>query len=190
MTPPPQLRELFSKYPGVEFGEETYGDIQILKYDDTTRLTVGKFCSFATGVQVALGGEHRLDWTTTFPFPALWPEATSIEGHPASRGDITIGNDVWLGANVLVLSGASIGDGAVISAGSVVSGSVVPYAVFGGNPGRFLRWRFSEAVREKLLAIRWWDWSRERIVQWLPLLLNPDVQSFITAVEEDAHDQI
>lgn len=179
-------KPLRERYPRYEFGEGTYGGLQVRTWGPTEMLRVGKFCSFSFGVEALLGGEHRADWASTFPFPALpeWPEAAEIKGHPKSAGDITIGNDVWVGAYALLLGSSVIGDGAVVAARTVVSGHVAPYAVVAGNPMRFVRWRFPEAVRAELLCIKWWDWPRARLVKALPYLLSTNVPGFLHQVEE------
>jgi acetyltransferase-like isoleucine patch superfamily enzyme len=74
---------------------------------------MGAFCSVASGVQILLGGEHRPDWVTTYPFSALWAKGRHLPGHPASKGDVVIGNDVWIGAEAMILSGVTIGDGRI-----------------------------------------------------------------------------
>lgn len=179
------LREQFPPdlYSQVEIGEGSYGGLAINAYDRTTRLQMGKFCSVAEGVRVVLGGEHRVDWATTYPFSVIWPEIEK-SGHPATRGDVVIGNDVWLGTEALIASGTTIGDGAVVAARTLVVGRVPPYAVWGGNPGRFLRWRFAPDLCERLRALAWWDWPRERLVRALPSMLSTDVAAFVAAAEK------
>jgi acetyltransferase-like isoleucine patch superfamily enzyme len=104
---------------------------------------------------------HRVDWISTYPFPAFtdkFPEAKGIEQFVTTKGDVTIGNDVWIGQHVTILSGVTIGDGAVIGAHSVVGKSIPPYAIAVGNPARVIRYRFDEKTIEMLLKIQWWNW--------------------------------
>ncbi len=177
------LRDAYQGRPGYEIGEFSYGGLSIYSWDEKTKITIGKFCSFAFGCTAVLGGEHRHDWVTTYPFTALWNDAPNIHGHPASKGDITIGNDVWIGAESMILSGAKIGDGAVIGARSVVTGLVPPYTVHAGHPSRFIAHRFPEVQRERLLALKWWDWPRERVLKALPMMLNSKIENFLEAAE-------
>ncbi len=150
----------------VEVGDFTYGNPKIMHWGENARLKIGKFCSIAENVVIFLGGNHRHDWVTTYPFPALsqdWPEAKDIVGHPATKGDVIIGNDVWIGYGAVILSGVKIGDGAVIGAMSVVRRDVEPYAIVAGNPAIEIKKRFDEKTIEKLLKLKWWDWSIEKI---------------------------
>jgi virginiamycin A acetyltransferase len=146
-------------------------------------LRIGNYCSIAEGVTIMLGGEHRTDWVTTYPFSALERDAAVHVGHPRSKGDVTLGHDVWVGRDALVLSGVSVGDGAVIGAGSLVTKSVEPYTIVGGNPAQVLRQRFSSPLRDALLRIAWWDWPEERIREAWPMLLSDDVAAFVAAYD-------
>ena len=143
-------------------------------------LKIGKFCSIANDVQIFLGGNHRIDWITTYPFSVLnsWPEAKDIKGHPCTKGDVIIGNDVWIGRKTLILSGVTIGDGAIVGARSVVTKDVAPYSIVAGNPAKLIRKRFDEKTIEKLLEIKWWDWNLEKIKKNLPLLLSNNIEQF------------
>lgn len=167
-------------------GAYTYGTPKIYRWDDRTRLSIGKHCSIAKDVSILLGGEHRTDWVSTYPFNRFFPEAEGIAGHPHSKGDVIIGNDVWIGMGATILSGVTIGDGAVIAAHSLVSKDVPPYAIAGGNPARIIRSRFPEEVVRKLLAIAWWDWPIDKIKEGVPLLMRDDIEAFIRWSDEIA----
>lgn len=171
---------------GYARGRGTYGTPRIFHWGEAARLSIGAYCSIAEGVQIFLGGNHRTDWVTTYPFTALWPQAASIPGHPATRGDVVIGNDVWIGNEAVILSGVRIGDGAVIGAAAVVSRDVAPYTIVAGNPARPVRTRFPEATVRRLLALRWWDWDERRIERYLPLMLCERVEEFLDRAEAEA----
>ena len=132
---------LAQRYPQYQIGRGTYGDLSVSAFGSAATLRIGNFTSIAAGVRVFLGGEHRLDWVTTFPFSALWESAGCYTGHPRTKGDVIIGADVWIGAEALITSGVTIGDGAVIGARAVVSRDVAPYTVVAGNPARFIKKR-------------------------------------------------
>ena len=165
-------------------GEFTYGAPEIRNPDSKTRLTIGRYCSFAAQVNIILGGEHRLDMVTTYPFPVIddpWPETRDITGMTGSKGDITIGNDVWVGHGATILSGVTIGDGAVVGAGSLVCRNVEPYAIIGGNPAKVIRMRFDEQTISRLLKLSWWNWPAEKVRANVHLLCSPDVEALLRA---------
>jgi len=145
-----------------EVGEFTYGahNINLHTWNEGTKLKIGKFCSIGGNIQVFLGGNHRIDWISTYPFGHIHQNelgGQNIQGHPATKGDVVIGNDVWLGNFVTIMSGITIGDGAVIVANSHVTKNVDAYEVVGGNPARHIKYRFESEVRNLLLQLRWWD---------------------------------
>jgi hypothetical protein len=120
---------------------------------------------------------------TTYPFPALpetWPEAREIGGHPVSRGDVVVGNDVWIGYGATILSGVAIGDGAVIGARAVVTRDVDAYAIVAGNPATTVGKRFDEETVRRLLEIRWWEWPPEKIRDNMRLLCSDRLADFLT----------
>lgn len=164
-------------------GDYTYGTPEIIDFDGSTKLSIGKFCSIGDNVKILLGGNHRIDWITTYPFNALsfiFPNGSGIKGHPATKGDVNIGNDVWIGHSSIILSGLTIGDGAVIGAGSVVTKEIGPYQIWAGNPAKFIRLRFDEATIKELLNIRWWNFTFEEVNKLAPLLCSNDINKFIS----------
>jgi len=194
-----RLRKLFRKkkpsfytslnpdYNEFEIGEWTYGRPKILASNEGATLKIGKFCSIGGDVKSLLGSEHRIDWISTYPFNILFEEAKNITGHPTTKGDVIIGNDVWIGEGAFILSGIHIGNGAVIAAKSVVTRDVEPYTIVGGNPAQKIRKRFPDHVIEELLEIQWWDWPMEKIKESIPLLLSNDVKA-LAGIK--AHDQL
>ena len=176
---------LHSNSSNIVLGRYIFGKPEICHLQGwPSKLVIGSFCSFATNVKILLDMNHRMDWVTTFAFPTFleFPEAAEIQGHPWSKGDVTIGNDVWCGMDAVIHSGVTIGDGAVIGARAVVTKDVPPYAVVVGNPARQVKYRFSPDVIQKLLLIKWWDWPIEKIRKHVPLLCN-DVNEFLSVVE-------
>lgn len=169
----------------VSVGAHTYGLPRILSWDQNTRVVIGKFCSIAEEVTIIAGGNHRIDWVTTYPLrilfnlPGGWQD-----GHPATKGDIVIGNDVWIGYGAILLSGIHIGDGAVIGAGAIVSRDVPPYAIVAGNPATVIRMRFTNAQITALRAIHWWDWPLDRILSHVDLLCDPNIERFLHLAAE------
>lgn len=186
-TPAEALR---SRYPEYEIGRGTYGDLTVKHWGEEAVLKIGNFCSIAQGVTVFLGGEHRPDWVTTYPFNILWPEARDFTGHPKTKGDVTIGSDVWIGTDALILSGVTIGNGAVIGARSVVSRPVPAYSIAVGNPATISRMRFPETIAERLEKVRWWDWPDDIILRAMPDLLSKDISIFLENAEAGQYAQI
>ena len=168
-----------------DIGEWTYGHLHVAWWQKGGKLKIGRFCSLADGATIMLGGEHRTDWATTYAFPTLFEEAANTPGFPLLKGDVEIGNDVWIGRDALILSGITIGDGAVIGARSVVRKDVAPYAIVAGNPARFVGYRVEKELVRELLEIAWWNWPLDKIKEALPLLLATDIKAFVEKHREE-----
>jgi acetyltransferase-like isoleucine patch superfamily enzyme len=172
------------KGEGSAIGEYTYGTPIVFEHPGR-KLRIGKFCSIAHEVVIQLGGNHRIDRVSTYPFrgfPSDWPEAKFLPAddvYGMSKGDVIIGNDVWIGYGALILSGVKIGDGAVIGAGAVITKDVEPYSIVTGNPARLIRKRFDDDTIRKLLEIKWWDWPMEKIRANLKVISSNDVPKML-----------
>jgi acetyltransferase-like isoleucine patch superfamily enzyme len=161
-------------------GRGSYIGAEVAVYDRSTNLQVGNYSSIGEDVRILLGGEHRPDWVSTYPFRIMGQlPGRGEDGHPLSRGDVLIGHDVWVGRSALILSGVRIGDGAVVAAGAVVVRDVEPYSIVAGNPARELRKRFDDDVIEGLLRLRWWDWPEAQVWANIEGLCSPDVRAFL-----------
>jgi chloramphenicol O-acetyltransferase type B len=175
----------------VEVGPWTFGlrDVELWNNGETPRLRVGAYCSIADGVRFLIDQDHHTEFITTFPlsgFPPsnpMMPDPTH-QLHPRTTGPIVIGDDVWIGERALILGGVEIGDGAVIAAGAVVTSDVEPYAIYGGVPGRLIRYRFEPDVIERLAAIRWWEWDNELVRKAAPLLLSSPDEMKLAELEQ------
>ena len=100
-------------------------------------------------------------------------------GHPSCKGDIIVGNDVWIGAKATIMSGVKIGDGAIVGATATVTKDVPPYAIVAGNPAKIIKYRFNEKQIESLLKIAWWDWTEDRIKTEAMTLWSDNIDEFI-----------
>ena len=172
------------------FGEGTYGceNLQVyLEFFSPYKCMVGKYCSIGPNIWAILHGAHAMHSVTTYPLhiiPEIDAAMKSENIHPESnrvqKGDIIIGNDVWIGMNCTILAGVMVNDGAVLGAGSMITKDVPPYAIVAGNPARVVGYRFTEAQISALLRIKWWDWSREKIIEyWKELFQMHNIDKFI-----------
>ena len=145
------------------------------------RLIIGKFCSIACGAKFIMNGaNHSLKSLTTYPFPFFAEEWHTGRIEPEAwdnKGDIVIGNDVWIGFEAIVLAGVRIGDGAIVASRSLVNKDVPPFSIVGGAPARVIRKRFPDEVIELLQEAQWWNWDIERIREIVPALCRGDVSA-------------
>ena len=134
------------------------------------KLIIGKFCSIACGAKFLFtSANHKMSSLSTYPFPIFYEEwgldAKDIRNAWDNKGDIIIGNDVWIGYEAVIMAGVTIGDGAIIGTRAVVTKDVPPYTIVGGVPAKPIRKRFDDATVERLIKLRWWDWEHEKIAQ-------------------------
>jgi acetyltransferase-like isoleucine patch superfamily enzyme len=148
--------------------------------DPTCTVTIGKYSSINSQVEILLSGNHHTEWVTTYPIRMMYElPGAGEDGHPVRKGPVVIGNDVWIGFRVIILSGITIGDGAVVGAGALVTKDVAPYSIVGGNPVTLLKHRFDSAVSDALLRIAWWDWPHEKVLAHVSQLCDPNVVAFV-----------
>ena len=146
------------------------------------RLIIGKFCSIACGAKFIFNcANHTLKSLSTYTFPLFYEEWDLPKSEVAAawdnKGDIVIGNDVWIGFEAVILAGVKIGDGAIIGARAVVTKDVPPYSIVGGIPAKIIRKRYSPDIIEQLLSLRWWDWTKEKIKRNLPFIMSGDIEN-------------
>lgn len=139
------------------------------------KLVIGKFCSIACGAKFILtSANHTMKSLSTYPFPIFFEEwgldVANITDAWDNKGDIVIGNDVWIGYEAVILSGVTIGDGAIIGTRAVVTKDVPPYTIVGGVPARHIRSRFDAETVTRLMELKWWEWSDEKIKENLPAI--------------------
>ena len=161
------------------FAQETP---RVVRYpnDPDDPVTIGGYGAIAANVEFVVGGNHRVDWVSTFAFRhVLGLPGAATDGCPQSAGPIVVGSDVWIGRDALILSGVTIGHGAVIGARTVVAKDVRPYAIVVGNPAREVRRRFSDAQVEALLASEWWTWPPAEVLSIVDLLNGAGVDEFL-----------
>lgn len=148
------------------------------------KLIIGKFCSIACGAKFIFNSaNHTLSSLSTYPFPIFYEEwdldVKDITRAWDNKGDIVIGNDVWIGYEAVILAGVNIGDGAVIGTRAVVTKDVPPYTIVGGVPAKPIKKRFPQKIIDTLLKIKWWDWSKERISQHISEIQSGNIENLI-----------
>ena len=169
----------------LEVGRGSYGleNLNIYHYSEKdVGIVVGQFVSIAFDATIILDGNHPTQRVTTYP---IGPPSMAGLNASKSKGSVEIGHDVWIGMGVTILSGVTIGHGAVIGARSVVAKSVPPYAIVVGNPARVARYRFPEEEVQRLLELRWWDWTSAEILKHQASLMS-EASVFLDAVKERA----
>lgn len=159
-------------------GHRSYGSP--LLRGDISDVTIGKYCSIAQNVIIDCGWHHNTEFVTTYPLNVFFEKLTHIKGHPKSKGNVNIGNDVWIGESAIIMGGITIGDGAVIAAGSVVTKDVAPYQIVGGCPAKHIKMRFKAQQIAALQRIAWWNWTEEKITEAGELLMQSDIDKFIS----------
>lgn len=148
------------------------------------RLIIGKFCSIACGTKFLFNcANHTLKSLSTYTFPLFYDEWNLKKSNVATawdnKGDIIIGNDVWIGYEAVIMAGVNIGDGAIIAAHAVVTKDVAPYTIVGGVPARPIRQRFDDSVIQKLESLKWWEWPINKIRKCLPHIVNGDIDELL-----------
>ena len=145
------------------------------------KLVIGKFCSIACGVRFLFNSaNHTMISLSTYPFPLFFEEwgldRKDVAASWDNKGDITIGNDVWIGYEAVIVAGVTIGDGAIIGTRAVVTKDVPPYTIVGGVPAKPIRKRFTEEVIATLIETEWWNWSKEQITQNISAIKSGNIE--------------
>lgn len=148
------------------------------------KLIIGKFCSIACGTKFLFNcANHTLKSLSTYTFPLFYEEweleKSNITTTWDNKGDIVIGNDVWIGYEAVIMAGVHIGDGAIIATRAVVTKDVPPYTIVGGTPAKEIRKRFDAEVIQQLLILKWWDWSNDKIRQCLPYIAEGKINELL-----------
>ena len=161
----------------ITLGKHSYAGANDIECSDIVDLQIGKYCSIASELTIATGLhptiEHR-EAVTNYP---LYEQKLYEYWLCKNDGKVVIENDVWVAQKVIILDGVTVHDGAIIGAGAVVTKDVPPYAFVAGNPAVVKWYRFSEDIIKKLLYIKWWDWTDERVKDTAPYM--KDINTFI-----------
>lgn len=154
------------------------------------KLTIGRFCSIACGTKFLFNcANHSLKSLSTYTFPLFYEEWELNKADIASawhnKGDITIGNDVWIGFEAVIMAGVHIGDGAIIAARAVVTKDVAPYTIVGGSPAKEIRKRFDTSTIQRLQHLKWWNWPIQKIRQNLSYLTTGNIDGLQSLMHTD-----
>lgn len=172
----------FTYYDDFENVENFEKNVRYLFDFTGDKLIIGKFCMIASGVQFIMNGaNHLTDALSTYPFAVFgngWEHAMDGREYPF-KGNTVIGNDVWIGYQATIMAGVHIGDGAIIATNSTVVKDVEPYSIVGGNPAKLIKKRFPEETIRKLLELKWWDWSTEKITANVQHLTGNSIEKLI-----------
>lgn len=146
------------------------------------RLIIGKFCSIACGTKFLFNcANHTLNSLSTYTFPLFFEEwdlpKSAVANAWDNKGDIIIGNDVWIGFEAVILAGVTIGNGAIIGSRAVVTKDVEPYSIVGGVPAKEIRKRFSKDIIARLQSLKWWDWPKDKIMRNLSFITTGDIEN-------------
>ncbi|MFA6988627.1 MAG: CatB-related O-acetyltransferase [Candidatus Gastranaerophilaceae bacterium] len=157
----------------IEIGEYSYGKLNLKSWDEkNVKLIIGKFCSIAEEVTFLLGGYHRYNTISTFPFDHFMIKQESLNDD-LSKGSIVLKDDVWIGLGATIIAGVTIGQGAVVGAGAIVAKDIPPYAIVVGNPAKIIKYRFDKEIIDELLEFA--DYSKltiEKVEKNMDFLLN------------------
>lgn len=192
--------------PTIEVGEyTTYDDFEndprdfqknnvLYHYPECNpeRLVIGKFCSLGCGTKFIFNAaNHNLDSLSTYPFDVFFeewelsPDVKAISNAWKNKGDIIVGNDVWIGYDAIIRSGVTIGNGAIIGTRALVTKDVEPYTIVGGIPAKLIRKRFDDETIAELERIQWWNWDTEKIKKNLSAIQSGDIKKLIEASKND-----
>lgn len=159
----------------------SYGKPKVIWYGGKSRASVGKFCSIAPKVTFVLSPSHNPKLISSYPFKLFYAKHSKTKSaltHVLNKGNINVGNDVWIGYGATIMSGVTIGDGAIIGALSVVTKNVEPYTIVGGNPAKFIKARFDRDTIKILLKIKWWNWPIKKVIDNIDILASANYDNF------------
>lgn len=159
--------EEFNEFPLITLGIKSYivnSVIETFLHKESNHLMIGNYCSIAHNVSFLINLDHNYSYVSTYPIDKI-SSSWKHECFELNKGQIIIGNDVWIGRNATILDGVCIGNGAIVAANSVVTKNVPPYAIVAGNPAKIVKYRFSEEIIHKLNTIKWWYWDKEKVLQ-------------------------
>jgi len=160
----------------IEGEHNLIANLELMEGSNDANLIIGNYNRLQHGLRIFLGAEPQINWISTYVFGVCEldvfkrpePDGCWVR----SKGDVVIENDCFIGYGTTIMSGVTIRNGSIIGVNSLVLKSTEPYSIYGGNPAEFIRWRFPEDIREKLLKAAWWNLPIEKIREIQPILLS------------------
>jgi phosphonate metabolism protein (transferase hexapeptide repeat family) len=170
---------------GTRILESTLGDYSYTdRFADIAYSTLGKFVNVAAFSRIN-PSEHPYQRASLHHFmyrsSYYWADEKDEEALFEWRRSrpVKIGHDTWIGHAAIIMKGVTIGDGAVVASHAVVTKDVPPYAIVGGVPAKFIKWRHSEVVAQRLINLAWWNWDHETLRTALPDFRALNVGAFL-----------
>lgn len=118
------------------------GDSMSASINIDTAVYIGRYANIHTNSRVSIGKYSVISdyvYISTMSH-GLSPENGPIMAQPVfDKGDIVLGQNVFLGFGVKVLPNVTLGDWCIVGAGSVVTKSFPSYVMIAGNPARIIR---------------------------------------------------
>lgn len=145
----------------VKIGKGTYGDLNIYKFNNISKIKIGCYCSIGQNTSFIIDADHPLHHISTYPYKTMLLHTEKREA--ISKGDINIGDDVWIGFGSIIMSGVTIGQGAVVAAGSIVTRDVPAYAIVGGVPAKLIKYRFDPDMIKELVKVDYSELTKEMV---------------------------
>lgn len=184
---PVDIADSVTFYGKSSLGRFSYLNVGCVVYHN---VSIGRFCSIGRLVEIGLA-KHPVDFLSTHPFQFAQSPFSRAPGYTALQTEdwqfhapTKVGHDIWIGAKAAIASGVTVAHGAVVAAGAVVVNDVNPYEIVGGVPARVIRRRFSDAIVDELLALRWWDMD----IKYLAGLSFRNIQDCLGRLKEIRHD--
>ncbi len=105
---------------------------------------IGEFSTLqiSPGCQISIGNNVRISHNVRIYIKSnIANQDFALPELVKKKGDVVIGDYVWIGVNSYIGPGVIIGDNAVVGANSVVIKSVEPYSIVAGVPAQFIRYK-------------------------------------------------